>query len=217
MSAKRFGHPGLLASFGHAWDGLVETVVHQRNMRVHLVSGVLVGLVGSGLPLGLAEKVTLIFCVLLIFFAEILNSALEALVDLTVKDFDPRARRAKDAAAGGVLLLAIGTVVIFAALLVHVRATIAAEAGSIGRQVAWGLPLALIVGALTLPGRRSAWVDRALFLVGALLFIPLSARSASSVFTVLTFGLLIVAFAASSKRRSGEAEAEAIGQKKTRP
>ncbi|RYZ44104.1 MAG: diacylglycerol kinase family protein, partial [Myxococcaceae bacterium] len=96
---------GLFASFGHAWAGLIHTVAWQRNMRVHLISGVLVGLVGSGIPLGLAEKVTLIFCVLLIFFAEILNSALEQLVDLAVQQFDEKARLTKDAAAAGVLVL----------------------------------------------------------------------------------------------------------------
>ena len=88
-------------------------------MRVHVVSAILVGLVGSGIPLGLAEKVTLIFCVLLVFFAEILNSALETLVDLATQQFDEKARVTKDAAAAGVLVLAIGTVVIFAAILVH--------------------------------------------------------------------------------------------------
>jgi diacylglycerol kinase (ATP) len=54
----------------HAWNGLIHTVVHQRNMRMHLISGLLVGLVGSGIPLGLVEKVTLIFCVLLVLFAD---------------------------------------------------------------------------------------------------------------------------------------------------
>ena len=103
----------------HAWNGLIHTVVHQRNMRIHVMSAILVGLVGSGIPLGLAEKVTLIFCVLLVFFAEILNSALEHLVDLAMQQFDEKARVTKDAAAAGVLVLAIGTVVIFAALLVH--------------------------------------------------------------------------------------------------
>ena len=87
-------------------------------MRIHVVAAVLVGLVGSGIPLGLAEKVTLIFCVLLVFFAEILNSALEHLVDLAMQQFDEGAgdqgrRRGGGAGAGG------GTVVIFAALLVH--------------------------------------------------------------------------------------------------
>src|SRR5678815_4828338 len=113
------------ASALHAWNALVHTVVHQPNMKVHVVSAILVGLVGSGIPLGLAEKVTLIFCVLLVFFAEILNSALEQLVDLIIQQYDDKARLAKDAAAAAVLCLAIGTVVIFAAVLVHNWQTIA--------------------------------------------------------------------------------------------
>ncbi|HZX41981.1 MAG TPA: diacylglycerol kinase family protein, partial [Myxococcaceae bacterium] len=96
---------GFWASSRHAWNGLVHTVVHQPNMKVHVVSAILVGLVGSGLPLGLAEKVTLIFCVLLVFFAEILNSALETLVDLATQEFDEKARVTKDAAAAAVLVL----------------------------------------------------------------------------------------------------------------
>jgi short-subunit dehydrogenase len=103
----------------HAWNGLIHTVVHQRNMRMHVIAGLLVGLVGGGIPLGLAEKVTLIFCVLLVLFAEMLNSAMEQLVDLAVQQFDEKAKLTKDIAAAGVLVLAIGTVVIFAAVVVH--------------------------------------------------------------------------------------------------
>ena len=55
----------------YAWDGLIHTAVHQRNMRMHLIAAIMVGLVGSGIPLGLAEKVTMIFCVLLVLFAGI--------------------------------------------------------------------------------------------------------------------------------------------------
>src|SRR5690349_18059899 len=109
----------LPGSIHHAWNGLIHTIVHQRNMRLHLVAATLVGLVGSGILLGLAEKVTLIFCVLMVFFAEILNSALEHLVDLAVQEVHEHARGTKDAAAAGVLVLAIGTVVIFAAILIH--------------------------------------------------------------------------------------------------
>ena len=161
------GGSGMLASFRHAWNGLIHTAVHQRNMRVHLVSALLVGLVGSGIPLGLAEKVTLIFCVLLIFFAEILNSALEHLVDLATRHFDEKARLTKDAAAAGVLVLAIGTVVIFAAILVHNWETVVSSGPQIARQVALGLPLALCVAVLVLPPPRSVWVDRVAFFGGA--------------------------------------------------
>jgi diacylglycerol kinase (ATP) len=192
---------GLFASFGHAWAGLIHTVVHQRNMRVHLISGVLVGLVGSGIPLGLAEKVTLIFCVLLIFFAEILNSALEHLVDLAVQQFDEKARLTKDAAAAGVLVLALGTVVIFAAILVHNWDTVRASTEAIARQVTWGLPLTACVVALVLPQRRPLAVDLAAFLGGAVLLVLLALETASIVFTAMTAGLLVVAGAAAYERR----------------
>lgn len=198
---------GLIASFGHAWNGLIHTVVHQRNMRVHLISGVLVGLVGSGIPLGLAEKVTLIFCVLLIFFAEILNSALEHLVDLAVQQFDEKARLAKDAAAAGVLVLALGTVVIFAAILVSNWETVRISTEAITRQVALGVPLAACVVALVLPQRRPVAVDVAAFVGAFALLGVLALETASMVFTALTGGLVFVAGAAARQRRREQREA----------
>ncbi len=213
---------GLFASFGHAWAGLIHTVVHQRNMRVHLISGVLVGLVGSGIPLGLAEKVTLIFCVLLIFFAEILNSALEHLVDLAVQQFDEKARLTKDAAAAGVLVLALGTVVIFAAILVHNWETVRTSTDAIARQVMLGLPLTACVLALVLPQRRPAAVDVGAFLGAGVLLALLARETASMVFTALTGGLIVVAGAAAYQRRreqraagSRAADSSVSGHKKT--
>src|SRR5262245_25247371 len=155
--------PGLWESALHAWHGLLHTVLYQRNMRLHVVAAVLVGLVGSGIPLGLAEKVTLIFCVLLVFFAEILNTALEQLVDLAIQQYDDKARLAKDAAAAAVLVLAIGTVVIFTAVLVHNWQTIASRGPQIARQVALGVPLALCHSGLLLARRKPLWLDVGLF------------------------------------------------------
>ena len=68
---------GFFEAFGHAYRGLLHAMA-QRNMKFHVVSAVLVGLVGSGMPLGLAEKVTLIFCIMLVFFAELCWEALSA-------------------------------------------------------------------------------------------------------------------------------------------
>jgi len=205
------GGAGMLASFRHAWNGLIHTAVHQRNMRLHLVSALLVGLVGSGIPLGLAEKVTLIFCVLLIFFAEILNSALEHLVDLATRHFDEKARLTKDAAAAGVLVLAIGTVVIFAAILVHNWETVSSSGPQIARQVALGLPLALCVLVLVLPQPRSAWVDRLAFSGGALLLGVLATYTVSSVFTAMNGGVLVIAGSAARQRRLERATPQPTG------
>src|SRR5262252_1962194 len=194
---------GFFQSFVHAWSGLIHAVLYQRNMRIHMLAGILVGLVGMGIPLGLAEKVTLIFCVLLIFFAEILNTALEQLVDLAVEQLHEKARLAKDAAAAGVLVLAIGTVVIFVAILVHNWHTVVSHTEQIQRQVLLGIPLTVCAGVLMVPGQRGWWVDAGLFAVGCALLFALAKRSESLVFTAMTMGLLIVAGEAARKRRSG--------------
>lgn len=193
-----------LRSFTHAYDGLLDAMA-QRNMKFHVVSAVLVGLVGSGITLGLAEKVTLIFCVMLVFFAEILNSALEALVDLHTEDFRELARRTKDAAAAGVLVLAIGTVVIFAALVVHNWSTIAKSGAQIARQAALGLPYAALVAALLARWKRPVWVDHALFVAGLGLWGGLWLNTVSWVFTTLTGLLLVVSWRARLLMRERDA------------
>jgi diacylglycerol kinase (ATP) len=177
----------------HAWSGLIHTVVHQRNMRMHIISALLVGLVGSGIPLGLAEKVTLLFCVLLVLFAEMLNSALEQLVE--------KAKLTKDIAAAGVLVLAIGTVVIFAAVLVHNADTVFASPAAIERQVLVGVPLTFFGGALMHEQRKPAWLD-VLFGLGALAcWLATASWTSSAVFSAMTLGLLVVCAAAAVSRQ----------------
>lgn len=185
----------------HAWNGLIHTVVHQRNMRMHVIAGLLVGLVGSGVPLGLAEKVTLIFCVLLVLFAEMLNSALEQLVDLAIQQFDEKAKLTKDIAAAGVLVLAIGTIVIFAAVLVHNADVIFSHVEAIQRQVLLGVPLTFFGGALMHEQRKPRWAD-GLFMVGALsTWAATVMNTESQVFSAMVLGLLVVCGAAARERQ----------------
>lgn len=185
----------------HAWNGLVHTIVYQRNMRIHMVAALLVGLVGSGIELGLAEKVTMIFCVLLVFFAEILNTALEQLVDLAIQQFDEKARITKDAAAAGVLVLAGGTIVIFAAILVHNRETIFTSIPQIIRQVALGVPLTAAVALQMAAVRKPLWADLLLFAVSTALLLAMLVASASYVFSAMTYALVILAFASALERQ----------------
>lgn len=193
------GDGSFLASFVHAYDGLLHALA-QRNMKVHFVSAVLVGLVGSGIPLGLAEKITLIFCVLLIFFAEILNTALEALVDLHTEDFRDLARVTKDTAAAGVLVLAAGTVVIFVTLLYYNWPTVLASGRRVAYQSALGIPFAACV-TLLLRGRpRPAGQDLAAFVMGTGLYVGLVRNTESYVFTSL-LGLLFLVAADFARRR----------------
>lgn len=205
-------HPptNFIRSVLHAWHGLVHTVVHQRNMRVHVLAGILVGLVGSGIVLGLAEKVTLLFCVLLVLFAEMLNSALEQLVDLAIQQFDEKAKLAKDIAAAGVLVLALGTVVIFAAVLVHNAQTVFESAAAITRQLWVGVPLAAIAWVLMDDLRKPLALDVALGFGAAALWASTLAWTESYVFSAMVLGLLVVSCTAAAVRqrdkRAGRAE-----------
>jgi diacylglycerol kinase (ATP) len=170
-------------------------------MKIHVVSAVLVGLVGGGVRLGLGEKVSLIFCVLLVFFAEILNTALEALVDLHTEDFRHLAKTTKDAAAAAVLVLAFGTVVIFAAICVHSWEEIVGSTARLIRQAAAGLPLAGIVALLLARTTRPRWVDHLVFAAALALLAHLFTFTVSNVFTALTGTLVALAWRVAAHQR----------------
>jgi diacylglycerol kinase (ATP) len=191
----------LADSFGHAFRGVVDTAVHQRNMRIHLVSGILVALVASAVPLGDAEQSALALCVFLVLSAEVANSALEALVDILSRDWHERARMAKDASAGAVLALAAGSLVVLVMVILHDWPSIVAARASALRQAIWGLPLAGIAAALLTPFRRPLAVDVALGAVGAALLVVLATFTASGPFTVLAALLFAASLAAALRRR----------------
>jgi diacylglycerol kinase (ATP) len=193
----------LIDSFSHAVEGLMQTGLHQRNFRIQVLAGIMVGLVGCGIPFGLAEKVTMMFCVLLILFAELLNSSLEHVVDLATEEVHQEARLAKDAAAAGVLVLSIGTVVIFAAILADNARTIADHPMQITRQVMLGVPLTLCAGALMHERRKPLWLDATVVIAAVGLLAGLLLTTESYAFWTMSVGLVGLAAATGWRRRTG--------------
>ena len=104
--------PTLLQSFNHAFQGLVHAVRHQRNMRIHFAVAFLVLIASLFFNLTRLELVVVIAAICLVLIAEMLNSAIEAVVDIITDEFDPRAKIAKDVAAGAVLIAAINALVV---------------------------------------------------------------------------------------------------------
>lgn len=97
----------LYKSFGYAFEGIINTILHERNMQIHCTVAILVVIFGFILKISYAE-----WCVCLVLFAlvmslELVNTALEAVVDLVTNERKPLAKKAKDAAAGAVLMSAI--------------------------------------------------------------------------------------------------------------
>ncbi len=102
----------LYKSFGYAFRGIGATIRSERNIRIHCVAAALV--VVFGLWLGLS-KVEWMICFVLfgqVISLELVNTALEAVVDLVTQEWKPLAGKAKDAAAGAVLVSAIFAAVI---------------------------------------------------------------------------------------------------------
>ncbi|MHB9149403.1 MAG: diacylglycerol kinase [Thermoleophilia bacterium] len=102
----------LLESFNYAFQGLIYVFRHQRNMRVHLTIAIAVLLGSLFFDLTRMELVAVLFAITLVLMAEMLNTAIEAAVDLVTSSFDPKAKIAKDVAAGAVLAAAINSLVV---------------------------------------------------------------------------------------------------------
>lgn len=96
----------VLRSFRYALEGLKYTVVTQRNMRIHFLSALGVLLLSLYLPMSKVEVLVLFVTIILVLFAELINTAVEAVVDMVTEEYHPLAKVAKDVAAGAVLLTA---------------------------------------------------------------------------------------------------------------
>jgi diacylglycerol kinase (ATP) len=110
--------PGLIQSLQYAAQGLRYGFSSQRNFRIHVVTGLVTLLLGIALGLGPDRLSVLVLTVAAVLVLELLNTAIEAVVDLTVGTrFHPLAKIAKDCAAAAVLVAAMASVLIAGLLL----------------------------------------------------------------------------------------------------
>jgi diacylglycerol kinase (ATP) len=100
-----------IRSFAYAGRGLRTLLASQHNARVHALATVAV--VAAGLWLGLTrfEWLAIVLAVVVVWAAEALNTAFEFLCDVASPQFHPLVARAKDVAAGAVLICALGALV----------------------------------------------------------------------------------------------------------
>lgn len=99
--------------FRNAWDGVKATASTERNFKVHLALSVAVLLLGALLRVSRLDWGLLCLAIGLVLSAELMNTAVEAAVNLTVGErIHPLAKKAKDAAAGAVLASALFAAVI---------------------------------------------------------------------------------------------------------
>ncbi len=102
----------LIRSFRYGFAGLVYVIRSEQNMRIHLLITVCVIAAASFFQVSSIEWLMIVFCIGAVTAAEAMNSAIERLADRVTSSEDQLIRVAKDAAAGGVLALAISSAVI---------------------------------------------------------------------------------------------------------
>ena len=103
---------GLGASFGCAFKGIISVWRTERNMKIHLAAAVLALVLGGFLRLSWQEFLFVGMAIALVMMAEAFNTAIETVVDLVSPEHNQLAGRAKDIAAGAVLLAAIFALVV---------------------------------------------------------------------------------------------------------
>ena len=110
MSSRRTA--SLLESFNYAIEGIIHVLRTQRNMRIHFLIAVAVLIAALAVDVSKIELIVLLLSIVFVLITEMINTAVEAAVDIASTSFDPMAKLAKDIAAGAVLIASVNAVAI---------------------------------------------------------------------------------------------------------
>jgi diacylglycerol kinase (ATP) len=105
-------NPSLIDSFNFAFEGIIHVLRTQRNMRIHftVAAAVLVAAIATGVDR--LELIALLLSISFVLITEMVNTAIEASIDVATTSFDPLAKLAKDIAAGAVLISTVNAVAV---------------------------------------------------------------------------------------------------------
>lgn len=112
INSNKMSNSNFLDALQNALDGIIYAITTQSNIKKQLVIAVIVMLVSLFFNLNKAEFLCLMFTVVLIIIAEMLNTAIETVVDLYTDLYHPKAKIAKDVGAGAVVLAAINALIV---------------------------------------------------------------------------------------------------------
>jgi len=102
----------LSRSFGYSLEGFLHALRQNRNLRIHLIVAMVVVILSIFFRINKYEMSILGVVILLVISSEMINTAIEEMVNLITQEHRKEARIAKDVAAGMVLVAAVGSVII---------------------------------------------------------------------------------------------------------
>jgi len=104
--------PTVFDSFNNASEGIIHVLRTQRNMRIHFAVAFFVLIEALIVNVTKLELIALLISITFVLIAEMLNTGLEAAIDIATTSFDPMAKLAKDIAAGAVLIATVNAVLV---------------------------------------------------------------------------------------------------------
>jgi diacylglycerol kinase (ATP) len=110
MSTRRA--PTIFDSFNNAFEGIIHVLRTQRNLRIHFAIAFVVLVLALVVNVTKLELIALLVSISFVLITEMLNSAIEAAIDIATTSFDPMAKLAKDIAAGAVLIATINALAV---------------------------------------------------------------------------------------------------------
>ena len=197
----------LLESFNHAINGIIDAVRTQRNMKIHIVAAIGVLIACFFFDISKAEFLSLAITITMVISAELVNTAVEAAVDLNTNYYHPLAKVAKNTAAGAVLVTAINALLVgyivfwdklsnFIALVIVILAVLIIKAiyGE-GTPLKGGMPSGHSALAFSLSTAISLITEKPICIILAYLMAFITAQSrvdseVHSVFEVIVGGIL---------------------------
>lgn len=102
----------LVESFNNAIKGVIDTVRTERNMKIHLVVALIILGACFFFDVSKFEFLILSVTITMVIAAELVNTAIEAAIDMTTNYYHPLAKIAKNAAAGAVFITAVNAVIV---------------------------------------------------------------------------------------------------------
>jgi diacylglycerol kinase (ATP) len=104
--------PSLIDSFNYAFEGIIHVLRTQRNLRIHFAIAFVVIITALIVNVTKLELIVLLIAIAFVLIAEMINTAVEAAIDIATTSFDPMAKLAKDIAAGAVLIASVNAIAV---------------------------------------------------------------------------------------------------------
>ena len=106
------GKKRLINSFKYAFDGLKYAFLYEQNLTVHILATIIVIIMGFLFKISIQEWLVLFLIIGLVIATELINTSIEATIDLITDEINPLAKVAKDTAASAVLVFGLTALIV---------------------------------------------------------------------------------------------------------